>query len=282
MRKIKVFTDSTHDLSKELIEKNNISVVPLYVNFNDEVYKDGENIDYKLLYKKVKELGVLPKTSAPSPSDFYNAFKPFIDEGYDIVYVGLSSMISTTVQSAKIASEDFSDNIKIIDSLNLATGVGILALTICDLIEDGLSIEEIEKEIIENYRDKVRTSFVIDTMEYLHKGGRCSALTSLLGTALRIKPIIAVNDGKLDVAKKARGKRDKIANIMKEELINNKDSIDTKRFFVTHSECDEVAKQIKNDLLKNTDIEEVYITNTGSIISSHCGPGTLGLVYLEK
>ncbi len=282
MNKIKIFTDSTNDLSKELLKENNISIVPLGVNFNTELYLDGVDMDYKLLYEKVSELGILPKTSAPSPNDFFNAFKPYIEDGFDIIYMGLSSEISTTVQNAGLAAESLDGNIKIIDSKNLSTGLGLLTLTIADLVKEGFDIDEIEKIIIESYIPKVRTSFVIDTMEYLHKGGRCSALTSIFGTAFKIKPIIAVNNGKLDVAKKARGKRDKVANNMTEELINKKDNIDTRRFFVTHSECDELAENIRKELLEKTDIENIYITNTGSIISSHCGPGTLGLVYLEK
>lgn len=282
MNKIKVFTDSTNDLGKELIMENNISVVPLYVGFNDEVYKDGVDIDSELLYKKVEELNIIPKTSAPSPIDFYNSFKPYIDDGYDIIYIGLSSGLSATIQNAKLGANELEGNIKVIDSLNLATGVGILALTACDLIKEGRNIDEIEDEIVNKYRHRVNTSFVVDTLDYLHKGGRCSSVQSILGTALKIKPVIEVREGRLGIKKKVRGSREKIVKLMKKEIIDNIDSICHKRFFITHSKCDDFVYELRDELLKETSLKEVFITNTGSIISSHCGPGTLGLVYLEK
>lgn len=281
MDKIKIFTDSTNDLTKEILEENNISVVPLYVNFKDELYKDSIDIDSSLLYEKVDQLGILPKTSAPSPVDFLNPFKEYIDLGYQIIYIGLSSKISATIQNSILGSNEFEDRVRVIDSLNLATGVGLLVMKASDLVKENCSVDEIERVLLE-MRDRINTSFIVDNLEYLHKGGRCSALENILGSMLNIKPVIEVKDGTLDVRKKIRGKKEKMVKYMKTEIINNIDNIDKERFFITHSRCDDFVYTLRDELLRETDLKNIIITETGSIISSHCGPGTLGLVYLEK
>ena len=281
MDKIKIFTDSTNDLTKEILEENNISVVPLYVNFKDELYKDSIDIDSSLLYEKVDQLGILPKTSAPSPMDFLNPFKEYIDLGYQIIYIGLSSKISATIQNSILGSNEFEDRVRVIDSLNLATGVGLLVMKASDLVKENCSVDEIERVLLE-MRDRINTSFIVDNLEYLHKGGRCSALENILGSMLNIKPVIEVKDGTLGVRKKIRGKKEKMVKYMKTEIINNIDNIDKERFFITHSRCDDFVYTLRDELLRETDLKNIIITETGSIISSHCGPGTLGLVYLEK
>ncbi len=280
MSKVKIFADSTCDLSRDLIESNNISIVPLYVSFDDNAYKDGAEIWTKELYSKVAEYDKLPKTSAPSPLDFINAFKPFVEEGKDILYIGLSSKLSSTLQNAKIAASEFPDaKIEIVDSYNLSTGIGLLVMKAVDLAKENLDVEEIARKIRELV-PKVETAFVPDTLDYLHKGGRCSSLQALMGSVLKIRPIIKVVDGGMIVGQKARGKREKILDTMLENTLKDKDNMDIKRVFVTHTEGLEDATFLKKKLEKNLDVEEVIITDAGCVISSHCGPNTVGILYI--
>lgn len=280
MGEVKIFADSTCDLSRDLIESNNISIVPLYVSFDDDTYKDGVEIRTKELYSKVDKHDKLPKTSAPSPLDFINAFKPFIDEGRDILYIGLSTKLSSTIQNARIAASEFPNaNIEIVDSCNLSTGIGLLVMKAVDLAKENLGVEEIAKRIRELV-PRVETAFVPDTLEYLHKGGRCSSLQALMGSVLKIRPIIKVVDGGMIVGQKARGKREKILETMLENALKDKDNMDRKRVFVTHTEGLEDAMFLKKELEANLDVEEIIITDAGCVISSHCGPNTIGILYI--
>lgn len=282
MSDIKIFTDCVSDLSKELIEENDIATIPFYVHFNDEIYKDGIELNQEELYKKVKQYNTLPKTSAPSPQDFINSFNPYVEEKKEIIYIGISHKLSATMQNAIIAKNEFPNaNISLIDSCNLSSGIGLLALKACDLRNEGLSGKQIVERLNE-LTPKIQTSFVVDTLEYLHKGGRCSALESFFGGLLKIKPILKVEDGKIKLGKKARGKTDKVINLMLEDVLKNKNNIDKKRVFITHSQGGELVYYLKEQLEKNTDIENVYITEASSVISSHCGPGTIGILYMEK
>ncbi len=282
MHNIKIFADSTSDLPKKLIEKNNISIVPLYVIFKDEIYKDNVNIDQKGLYKKVDELNMLPKTSAPSPKDFIDAFKPYVEAGQDILYIGLSSKLSTTIQNANIAKQEFPNaNIEIVDSLNLSTSIGLLVMKACDFREKGMNIQEISMKLQE-LTSKVRTIFIVNTLDYLHKGGRCSSLQNLLGTTFKIKPVVSVIDGKLTVVRKIRGYKNKVTDLMLKEVLKNANNMDAKRIFIGHSQGKEYIEYLKEQLLKSTSIENIHLVKAGCVISSHCGPGTIGLFYIEK
>lgn len=280
MSKVKIITDSTCDLSRDLIESNDISIVPLYVGFDDNTYKDGVEITTKELYAKVDECGKLPKTSTPSPLDFINAFKPCVEQGKDILYIGLSSKLSSTLQNAKIAASEFpGTKIEIVDSLNLSTGIGLLVMKAVDLVHENLGVEEIAKKIRELV-PLVETAFVPDTLDYLHKGGRCSSLQALMGSVLKIRPIIKVVDGGMIVGQKARGKREKILQTMLENALKDKDNMDRKRVFVTHTEGYEDAIFLRNKLQESLDVEEIIITDAGCVISSHCGPNTVGILYI--
>ncbi|EOC99462.1 DegV family protein [Caldisalinibacter kiritimatiensis] len=282
MSKIKIITDSTCDLSPELIKQNNISVIPLYVTFDDESYKDGVNIKPKELFETVDKVGSLPKTSAAPPSDFYDVFKKNIDDGYDIIYISISSKLSTTMQNAILAASNFPENkIEIVDSLNLSTGVGLLVLKACDYANQGLSIKEIANKLRE-LAPKVKTEFVINTLDYLYKGGRCNALQSFFGGMLKIKPIVKVVDGKMILGQKPRGKK-KALKIMLNTVLNNKDNIDPSRIMITHSlGSEKEAEYLKKELEENTNAKEVIITNAGCVISSHCGPKTIGILYINE
>ncbi|MCG7406222.1 DegV family protein [Paenibacillus sp. ACRRX] len=284
MATIKIFSDSTCDLPKSLIEQYDIGIVPLYVTFGDQDFRDGVDIDPRKLYEMVDATGKLPKTAAPSPGDFASAFEPYVKEGRDIIYIGLSSHLSSTIQNAGIAAqmlEGEPGKITVIDSLNLATGVGQQVLRAARLAESGQEVAAIEAHIVE-MRKYIETEFIIDTLDYLYKGGRCSGLQNIIGTLLRIRPVIKVLDGKMTPTNRVRGKRDKAV----EQLLNNalslKDQMDNDTIFVTHSFSDEDAQFVQQKLKELTGAKHVYISYTGCVISSHCGTNTIGIVFAKK
>jgi DegV family protein with EDD domain len=281
MTKIKLFTDSTCDLTDEILEKYDISFVPLYVHFNEDAFKDRVEINTDELYHKVDEYGILPMTAAPSPGDFYNAFKPFVDEGREILYIGLSSLISSTVQNAIIAKGDFEDaKIEIVDTFNLSTGEGLLLFKAVDLINQGMQLEEIGKTL-RSMTPRLRTSFVVDTLDYLYKGGRCSAVQHFFSSLLKIRPIIKIVEGKMTVGEKVRGKMEKALDLMIEEILSKKGRIDSNRVFLPHSMAHDSVEYVKSALEKELDDPEIIVSGTGCVVSSHCGKGTLGIIYME-
>lgn len=281
MSNVKIFTDSTSDLTAQIINDADISIVPLYVNFEDKTYMDGVNISTSELYERVEEYGKLPKTSAASPDDFYRAFKPFIDKGDDIVFIGISSKLSSQIQNAHIAAGEFPEGrVHVIDSLNLSSGIGLLVLKAADYAKQGFSAVEIAEKIKEIV-PKIKTAFVIDTLEYLYKGGRCSGMENLVGSMLKLRPIVSVADGKMVPTQKVMGRRERALNAMLNTVLKQKDSIDSDRVMVTHSMSKD-ADYLKEELQKNIEVKEIIETQAGCVISSHCGPNTIGILYIEK
>lgn len=282
MNKVAIITDSTCDLSKEIIESRNIKVLPLYVRFGEDTYRDGIDITTDRLYKLVEQKNEIPKTSAVSPGDFIEAFEPLIKDGYDIIYTGIGSSLSGTFQSAHIASLEFPENrIYLVDSKNLSTGIGLLVLKACDLRDQGLSASDIKDRLLEIV-PKVRSQFAVKTLDYLHKGGRASGTAKLLGTMLRIKPIIQVRDGKMDVYTKTMGKMSRALDVMLTDYINLGEQIDLDYVMITHSQAGkhvDYMSEIVNQKLKPN---KLFVTEAGCVISSHCGPGTIGILYIVK
>ncbi|HPJ24145.1 MAG TPA: DegV family protein [Bacillota bacterium] len=282
MNKIKLISDSTCDLSQALLEKHDIDIVPLYVNFNDESYKDLFDLQTEKMYELVDKHGILPKTSAASPGDFHQVFKTYLEQGCKIIYIGLGSKFSATFTSANTAKQLLESNdIYLIDSSNLSSGTGLLLLKTAKFIEEGLEVEEIVRRI-EALVPRVRSQFVIDTLDYLHKGGRVSTLSALMGGMLRIKPIIKVRNGEMVVGKKARGSIRKGIDLLIEEFLGLKDMIDNEFVMITHSLAHESSLYIEERLKKEVQIEHLYETNAGCVISSHCGKGTIGILYIMK
>lgn len=282
MKKVKLFTDSTCDLTDEILKKYDISMVPLYVHFNEDTFKDREEINTTELYQKVVEYDTLPTTAAPSPGDFYNAFKPFVDEGREILFIGISSLISSTVQNATIAKNDLeAASIEIVDTYNLSTGEGLILLKAANYIEEGLCLEEIG-ENLRGFVPKLQSSFVVDTLDYLHKGGRCSAIQLFFSSVLKIRPIIKIVEGKMAVGEKVRGKMEKALDLMIEDVLSRKGRIDSNRIFLTHSMAQASVDYVKAALEKELDNPEIIITETGCVVASHCGKGTLGVLYMEE
>lgn len=280
MNKVMIMTDSTCDLTKELIQSRGIHVVPLYVNFGDLSYRDGVDLTTEELYAKVDELGFLPKSAAVSPGDFVNQFTHVIEAGYDIVCITIGSKLSGTHQSALLAKDMVDpDRIHVVDSNNLSSGVGLVVLKACDLRDQGLDAKTI-KEKCDLITPRVRSQFAIQTMDYLYKGGRCSALSAFLGGVLAIKPIIQVNDGKLDVYKKAIGKMTRALDYMMEDYQSLYDRIDKDYVMITHSLAEKSAAYMKEKVAEIGMPKQLLETYAGCVISTHCGKGTIGILYI--
>lgn len=281
MNKVLILTDSTCDLSKELIEKNNIHILPLYVNFKDKTFQDGVDITPTELFAMVEKNGELPKTSAISIGTFYVKFEEYLKEGYDIFYTGISSKMSVSYNNAVLASKEFEEGrIFVHDSLNLSTGIGLQVLKACKFRDEGKSAKEIY-EAMQGIQNKIKTSFVIHTMEYLYKGGRCSSMQKIFGTFLKIKPIIRVTDGKMDVYKKPRGPMHKALEEMLLDIKADVNNLDLDHVMITHSFADEDVPFLLEEL-KKLNIPNIDVTRAGCVISSHCGKRTIGILYIVK
>lgn len=276
---VEIFTDSCSDLSPEQITKNNIQVIPLYVQMKDETFLDGETIFPPQLFDMVKASGVLPKTSAPSMPTFAQRFK----SAGDAVYIGISSKLSASVQNAILAKNELNrQNVYIVDSLTLSSAIGLLVLKAAEYRDQGMSAEEIHSRV-QDLVTRTYCSFTIDTLDYLYMGGRCSAMSMVVGSVLKIHPVIEVNkDGTLGVKKKVGGSRKKTLNSLLEDFKAELDTIDLDRVFITHTYCDDDAEYLKSELLKMAPIKDVAITHVGATVASHCGPNTIGILYFVK
>lgn len=274
-----ILTDSTADLGKDLAAEFDVEVIPLTVTLGEQAYLDGLEIDQQKLFDLVAQAGILPKTAAPSVGEFVR----FFDRDGESVFIGISSKLSATVQNARLAAAEKGEGrVRVVDSLNLSTGIGLLALRAAEGRAAGRSAAEIEQDILACV-PKVRTSFIIDTMEYLYKGGRCSALQALVGSALKIHPIIEVRpDGTLGVKSKARGSREKGLKMILDDFAADLECLDRHRVFVTHTACPEDAEFLKQEIIRLAAPEEVRVTLAGSVISSHCGPRTIGILYMVR
>lgn len=282
MNKVKIIVDSTVDLTEEIYKKYDIDVIPLNINFGEKTYKDGVDIDTPTLFEKVNLIGMLPNTSACSPSSFTECFKKYIDEGMDIIFLGLSSTFSTTYQNAFIAKNEFSKNrIYIIDSKSLSSGTGLLVLKAAKLRKEGKSAKEIALQI-EKTVPNVVAQFTIEELEYLHKGGRCSGASKIFGHVFHIRPYIKVIDGKMIIYKKPRGPM-KVA--IDQQLLDVRESlekIDQSVVIITHSLIDdELLEYTKNELGKIVDPNSIIVTTAGCVISAHCGKGCIGILYTK-
>jgi DegV family protein with EDD domain len=276
---VRIITDSTADLGAEIAQEFKIDIVPLAVNIGDKTYCDGLDLQPSRLFELVQQTGELPKTSAASVVEF----ERFFDGDEDVVYVGVSSQLSATLQNAQLALQGSPDGrVRVVDSLNLSTGIGLLALLAADLRDQGLDAEEIQRRVQEA-RSRVRTSFIIETMDYLYRGGRCSALQAVVGSMLKIRPIIEVRpDGTMGVKEKARGTRQKGLQSMLDDFAAHVPELDRKRVFITHTGCEADVEFLRSEIKRLADPQEIRITLAGSVISSHCGPDTIGILYMVK
>ena len=282
MRPIKIFVDSTADLSPELIEKYDLTVIPLYVTIGGRAYKDMYEISAKDIFDNYDKTKELPKTSAVSVTDYIEAFRPAVEEGFDIIHCAISSDFSACYQNACIAAEELG-HVYPVDSRNLSTGIAQLALLAAEEAAKGETDAEHIAEYIRTVIPRVDVSFVLNNLEFLHKGGRCSGVAALGANLLKLKPCIEVTDGKMGVGKKYRGSFEKCAAEYVRDRIAGDDSIDLHRIFLTWSGCERaLIDSLKEDIKSYQNFEEVIDTEAGSTISGHCGPGCLGILYIHK
>lgn len=279
--KILITRDSTSDLPADILEKYNIKTIPLSITLGDKTYLDGVDISPDFIYKYHAEHGELPKTSAVNIADMTDFFQPFVDEGYHIVHFTISSKMSSTYQNSKLASEEFSD-VYVVDTANLSTGEGLLIMKAAEMAAEGKSAKEIYDAVMALV-PCVDASFVIDSLEYLHKGGRCSALAALGANLLKLKPCIEVRNGSMGVNKKYRGKYIQTLREYVSERLTDYSDIDLDRVFVTHAGCDpEIVEEVKNLVMETAPFKEVIVSRAGCTVSSHCGKDTLGVLYFRK
>ncbi len=281
---VKIITDSTSDLSKELLDKYKIDVVPLYIHLGDEEYKDGEEIGIRDAFKWSDENKTTPKTAACSIDDAVTAFKPCKEAGDDIIVFTVSGEMSSSAQVMRLAAEEleYEDHVFVIDSRNLSTGIGLLIMEAAVLAEEGKTAKEIVDKVNE-YIPKSRASFVIDTLVYLARGGRCSAVAALVGGMLNIKPKIVVKDGVMGVDKKYRGPYKKVIMQYAKDLEPQMKNAKKDRVFITHTPCDDgIVESVKEYVEGLGYFDEVIETEAGTTIGSHCGPNTLGVLFIEE
>lgn len=280
--KIRITADSTCDLSPELLEQYGIRVLPLYVNLGDRTLADGREISPEDIYAHVAAGGKTPSTSAISVADYEEFFKAQLADCDGLVHFHISQSMSCCYQNAVIAAEGL--EVYPVDSANLSTGIGLLVLEAAELARAGeLSAGEIQAEM-NRRREKLDVSFVVDTLEYLRKGGRCTALAALGANLLSLKPCIEVRDGAMGVGKKYRGTLKKCVLQYVRERLEGRDDIDTRRIFITESGgySDADIEEVRAELLKYQPFEEILHTRAGCTVSCHCGPGTLGILYFHK
>lgn len=281
---VKIISDSTCDLSKDLLDQYDISILPLHILLGEEEYEDGKSITPDEIYRWSDENKTTPKTSAPSLTEAIALLKPYVEEGREVVCFSISGDMSTSGNVMRLASEELGAEplVSIVDSANLSTGIGLLVIEAAIMAQEGKNAEAITKRM-EKLKPLVRSSFVVDTLTYLYRGGRCSGLAALAGGVLKLHPKIVVEQGKMRPDKKYRGKMHKVLLSYAQDLEEDLKNAKTDRVFITHSGCSpETIEDVKAWLLKMNLFSEILVTRAGGVISSHCGPGTLGVLFISK
>lgn len=281
MDTIEVTCDSTCDLTPELCTQYRVRVVPLGVSLGENSYQDGVDVDAEKIYEYVQRTGQLPKTSAISIGTYESVFREYTGEGKTVIHICLSSELSSSYQNACIAAQNLG-NVFVVDSRNLSSASGHLVLLARELADQGCSPEEIFREL-ERRKQSLEASFVLQTLEYLHKGGRCSGLAAYGANVLKLRPAIEVVDGKMQVGKKYRGSLERSVLAYVQNRLEGRTDICTDRIFITHSGVPEaLIDRVREQIQALQPFREVLVTRAGSTITSHCGPGTLGILFFRK
>ena len=279
---VKVISDSTCDLCSELLEKYDISILPLHILLGDEEYEDGRNITIEEIYDWSEANRQTPKTSAPSVDCAIELFEPYVKKGDEIVCFSISGTMSASGNIMRMAAEQLESesSIHVIDSQNLSTGIGLLVVEAAAMAKEGKAAQEIVQRM-EELIPRVRASFVVDTLTFLHRGGRCSGLAAMAGGALKLHPRIQVIDGVMQSGKKYRGSIDKVILSYVKDMEEELKKADKTRVFITHSGCNkEIVEQVRTYLKSLNVFSEIWETRAGGVVSSHCGPGTLGVLFI--
>lgn len=281
-KKILISTDTTADLSREMLKQRGIKVTPLHVLLGEKEYLDGVNIIPEQIFEFVKNSKKLPKTSAVSMGEYLEFFENNLREYDEIIHFCISSEASASYTNALLANEEVNNRVHLIDSRHLSAGQGLLVMKACDLKDEGKSADEIEEEI-KRLIPLTQTSFVVDTMEYLHKGGRCSSLARFATMLLSIHPSIQCLSGKLGTKKMYRGKLLKCIEKYIDDLAEEYQTYDDTRVFITHSSCtDDIVDAAYKMVKEKFHFKKIEVTVAGSVVTSHCGRGTLGVLFITK
>ena len=282
MKKVAIIADTTCDLSPELRERYQIKTFPLHIHLGDKEYSDGVDISPDDIYRWSDENKATPKTSAISPAEAVDVVEAALKEAETVICFCISDLMSSTGNVIRLAVQELEaeDKVFVIDSKNLSTGIGLQIIEAAILAEQGMEASEIV-DIIYKIQPRVRASFVVDTLTYLHRGGRCSGLAALAGGALKLHPLISVIDGKMLPGKKYRGKMNRVIIDYVKDMEDDLKRAKTDRVFITHSGCEEeIIEAVKAELTALERFEEILVTRAGSVVTSHCGPGTLGVLFV--
>ncbi len=283
--KVILFADSSIDLTKELCERYSIHTVPIHVILDEKTYEDGVDITTEEIFEHYYKTKELPKTAAINVNDIVTALKPYVDDGYEIVYISLGSSLSSSYRNSCLAAEELDGKVYPIDSCSLSTGAGLLAIEAAERIAQGMSAKQVAEEV-SALNQKNHASFVLDTLEFLRAGGRCSALAAFGANLLGLKPSIKVfneENGAMGVGKKYRGKYEKVVMEYVDDTLAQYDNIKTDRAFVTYSSMDnDIEKKVFDYVVSKGIFKEVFLTRASGTISSHCGPNTLGVLFMTE
>ncbi|MDR1263150.1 MAG: DegV family protein [Oscillospiraceae bacterium] len=289
MPNVKILADSTCDLTSDLVKRYNIGVIPLYVTLDKDSLQDGVQVTPHDLYAYFERTKNTPKTSTPTIGDFAAFFEPYVKAGQEIVFIGISELMSATVNNARAAAAEFPGaKIRCVNSQSLSTGVGMTVLTACELAEQGMGADQIEQTLGASVT-RVRASFVLDTLTYLYHGGRCSAVQNIGAMLLKIKPRIQVVNGAMTPTERYRGAFSSVARQYAQSVLGAGKPdvlrrIAPKRVFITYTvDTDRIAIDAVREEVENANyFSEILETTAGCVITSHCGPNTIGVLYLEK
>ena len=281
---IKIVTDSSCDLGINFIEENNIELIQLLLNLDGEIIKDdlGKSLGYREFYEKLRA-GSMPSTSQINIYTFEEKFKELLDAGYEILYIGLSSALSGTFNSANMArnnilEENPNAKIAVVDSISVSMGLGMLIKKAYEMINEGKMLEEIVQWIEEN-KSKVIHAILVDDLKHLKRGGRLSASSAAVGSILNIKPLLKLNNsGAVEVSEKIKGKKKglkRLASIVKEKAIN----IENEILYIMHGDALEEAQYLKEIILQELNFKDVKVEYIGTVIGTHGGPGTIAAVF---
>ena len=280
-KQIIISSDSTCDLSKELVERYQIHIQPMGISLGDQIYRDGVDITPDMIYAHHEKTGQLPKTSAINVVEDMEYFEELTKDGSAVIHFTISSSMSSTYNNACVAAQEF-ENVYVVDAKNLSTGSGLLVLAAAEMAQEGPEAQQIVEKL-NDLADRVDASFVVDNLEYLVKGGRCSALAAFGANLLQLKPCISVKNGAMGVGKKYRGKFEKVLLTYVADRLADAEDICLDRVFVTHAGCDPKVVESVAEAVKNTlPFREILVTRAGCTVSSHCGANTLGVLFIRK
>lgn len=281
---VRIVSDSTCDLSEELLKQYGIDVIPLQILLGDRNYEDGCGISPEEIFRWSDENKASPKTAACTQVRCEDAFLRHIERGDEVIAFSISESMSCTAGVMRMAAEAIGaeDRVSVINSQSLSTGVGLLVLEAAEMAQKGMARQEIVAAV-ERLIPRVKASFVVDTLTYLHRGGRCSGAAALFGSTLRMHPLITVTGGKMEPGKKYRGRMNRVFGEYVEDLTPAISRAESKRAFITHSGCDEATvADVYAKVQALGKFDEILITRAGGVVSSHCGPGTLGVLFIDR